>query len=343
MHPDAGGDLQVRSTLRILAVLVALASSACTLETTGAVKGDDRYLSRFDDAQELVVGHTVRISDINVGTVMDIELDGYEALVEFTLENGRTLPEGTTATVAVTSLLGENYLLLELPEDPENQPVLPPGSEVPSAGSAATVEELAVELLSITRAIRGRDLAAIVDAGAVGLGPRGDALHELIGTLGSVTENFAAQSEVFDSLLTDLDGLLSSLADDAADIGQTLELAADATGSLARQRERLVSVVEDLTRLAVTLDAEVLAPHRARLTRIVADLVPVVSVLTDDRAQLIRTVDQLVTVTERFPTAIHEGGVIAYAWLDDFNIDGLQFQTTEFGTALRNLLLGAPS
>lgn len=329
-------------TIRAVAPILAatLLATACTLETTGAIKGDARYSSRFDDAQELVVGHTVRISDVNVGTVLDIELDGYEAVVEFTVEDGRHLPEGTTASVQVTSLLGENYLALQLPEDPAGGPMLESGATLPSGGSTATIEELAIELLALTRAVQGRDLAAIVEAGAVGIGPRGAELNHLIGTVGSVTSSFAAQAEVFDALLTDLAGLLSTLADDSGDIGQTIELAADATGSLARQRERLVTVVGDLTALAGTLDAEVLAPHRERLTRIVGDLAPVVSLVADQRERLIRIIDQLVVVTERLPRSIHEGAIVAYAWVDELNFGDAQLGTTDLGAALGELLLG---
>lgn len=325
--------------------LVAVASTllgACTLETTGAIKGDGRYFSRFDDVQELVVGHTVRISDVNVGTVLDIELDGYEAVVEFTIEDGRRIPEGTTASVAVTSLLGENYVALELPDDPEGAPTVASGATLPSGRAIATIEEVATDLLTLTRAVQGRDAAAIIQAGASGIGPNGAALNELIRTVGAVTGDLAAQTETFDALLTDLDAVLTTFAASAPDIGTTIDLAAAATGSLARQRERIVAVVEDVTNLAVTLDAEVLAPHRARLTNIISDLRPVVALVADERERLVRTIEQLVVVTERLPTAIHEGAVVAYAWLDDFNVDGVQLQTTELGTALRDLLLGTP-
>lgn len=340
MHPDTRGGLPV-SLIRSLAAIVAAAllASACTLETTGAVKGEHTYFARFDDVQELVIGHTVRISDVNIGTVLGIELDGYEAVVEFTIENGRELPRGTSASIAMTSLLGENYVALRLPEDTD-APALEPGATLASGGTTASVEELAVELLALTRAVQGRDIAAIAEAGAVGIGPRGGELNELIGTVGTVTDGLASQVDVFDALLTDLDALLPTLAADAEAIGETIELAADATGSLARQRERLLTVVEDLTSLAVTLDAEVLAPHRARLTRLIDDLVPVVAVVEKERGRLIRTVEQLVTVTERLPTAIHESGVIAYALLDEFTLGDQQFQSTDLATALDELLLG---
>ena len=51
-------------------VVTGLLASACSLETTGAIKGDARYLGRFDDVQELAIGHTVRISDVNVGILV---------------------------------------------------------------------------------------------------------------------------------------------------------------------------------------------------------------------------------------------------------------------------------
>lgn len=329
---------RLRTLAAVLVAVVVLTS--CTLETTGAVKGDARFTARFDDVQELVVGHTVRISDVNVGTVLGIELDGYDAVVEFTIENGRTLPEGTTAAVSVTSLLGENYVSLQLPPEPETRPALVSGSELPAGNSTATIEELAIELLALTRAVQGRDVASIVEAGAVGLGERGDDLNELVRTVGSATEQFAAQSDTFAALLTEVDGLLSTLAPVAGEIGETVELAAEATGALAEQRARLVAVVEDLTALAVTLDDDVLTPYRAQLTRIIQDLVPVGDVVVAERERLIRTVEQLVIVTERLPGAVHEGGVIAYAWLDHFAFGELELRTTTIGQALGDLLQG---
>ena len=102
----------------------------------------------------------------------------------------------------------------------------------------------------------------------------------------------------------------------------------------------IVGLVENLTDLATTLDTEVLAPHREQLTRIISDLAPVVSEVANDRDTLIKAVEQLVVVTRRLPTAIHDGGVIGYAWLDDFNYGDVQLQTTTLGRALGALLLG---
>lgn len=329
-----------RLVLSLVASLCVLALGSCTLQTAGAPKGPARFYARFKDVQELVVGHTVRMSDVTIGTVLGIKLDGYEAVVKFTVEKGHKLPQGTTASISSTSLLGENYIDLRPPADAANEPALRSGATLPTAGGTATVEELAVQLLGLTRALQGRDVAAIVNAGAQGLGTRGDELHQLIGTVGSVTDTLARQSDAFDALLTNLDGLLKTLAPGAGNIGKTIDLAADATGSLARQRTRLVTLVQNLTELAATLDAKVLAPHRAQLTRIIADLAPVVGTITDDRDKLIRTIEQLVVVTQRLPTAIHDGGVVGYAWLDDFSYGGMTLQTTEFGRALGQLLTG---
>lgn len=330
----------IRARRAVALLLAAAVLAGCTLETMGAIKGDDRYFARFDDVQELTVGHTVRISDVNIGTVLGIELDGYEAVVEFTIENGRTLVEGTTASIAVTSLLGENFVALQLPGDTDGPP-LEPGSTLTSGSATATVEQLAVELLTVTRAVQGRDVAAIIEAGATGLGSRGRDLNTLIDTVASVTDNLAAQSAAFDALLTDLDTVVSTLAPVADDLATTIDLAADATGTLASQRERIVTTVEDLTNLARTLDDEVLAPHRQRLTAIIDDLQPFVAQVTDDRDRLIRIIDQLVVVTQRVPTAINHGNATAYAWVDEFHVGDLSLVTTVLGTTLRELLLGA--
>lgn len=305
------------SRLAGLLVLLSLVGAGCRLETATGAKGSASYTTRFADVQELALGHTVRISDVVVGTVVGIDLDGHQAVVEYSIVDGRDLPTGTSAAIASTSLLGENYVQLRLPEN--QGPTLASGTEIPSAGTGASVEELAIQLLALTRAIQGRDVASIVDAGAIALGPRGPQLNQLIGSIGDLSEGLAEQSTVLGDLLDDAEILLAALAPEAGTIGGAVEAAADASAALARQRARLVDTVDDLTTLAVALDAEVLAPHRARLDRILHDVVPVASLLEGERDRLSAILARVRIATERIPTAIFEGGALSYAWLHNFS------------------------
>lgn len=327
--------------LGLLAVL-ALAGTACRLETATGAKGSAAFETRFADVQELALGHTVRISDVVVGTVTGMELDGYDAVVEYSIVDGRDLPVGTTAAIASTSLLGENYVQLRLPDagaEAVGVEVLASGSEIPSAGTGASVEELAIQLLALTRAVQGRDVAAIVEAGAIAIGPRGQELGGLIGSVGDLAGGLAAQSAALGELLDNAEVLLAALAPEAATIGGAIDSAADASATLARQRERLVDTVEGITTLAVALDAEVLAPHRERLDRILADVVPVASLLESERDRLSAILARVRVAAERIPSAIFEGGALSYAWLHNFSFGGTAIDTdTSEGSTLADQL-----
>src|SRR5437868_3525467 len=98
-----------------LVAAVALTVSGCSYTTVGAPKGDLKLTATFDDAQGLVAGHSVKMSDVTVGSVTKVELDGYRAKATLSLEDGVTVPMGTRAEIKVTSLLGENYVELRLP------------------------------------------------------------------------------------------------------------------------------------------------------------------------------------------------------------------------------------
>ncbi|MER7541686.1 MlaD family protein [Spirillospora sp. NPDC127506] len=94
----------------LLVVAVALAVSGCSYQTAGAPKGDLTLTATFDDAQGLVAGHSVQMSDITIGTVTKVELVGYKARATLSIEDGIKIPKGTRAEIKVTSLLGENYV-----------------------------------------------------------------------------------------------------------------------------------------------------------------------------------------------------------------------------------------
>ena len=74
----------------LLVVAVALAVSGCSYQTAGAPKGDLTLTATFDDAQGLVAGHSVQMSDITIGTVTKVE---FREMTKSSLRrNGRTSP-----------------------------------------------------------------------------------------------------------------------------------------------------------------------------------------------------------------------------------------------------------
>ena len=84
----------------------------------GTDVGDDpiKVTVQFQDVLDLVPKSTVKVNDVSVGQVKDIELDGYHAEVTLELRNDTKLPDNAIAEIRQTSLLGEKFVSLSAPE-----------------------------------------------------------------------------------------------------------------------------------------------------------------------------------------------------------------------------------
>ena len=105
----------LRRTRLALGLLAAsLTLSACEFDVYslplpgGPDTGDDpiTVTAMFADVLDLVPKSTVKINDITVGAVTDVDLDGYTALVTMELQNDVDLPDDAVARLRQTSLLG---------------------------------------------------------------------------------------------------------------------------------------------------------------------------------------------------------------------------------------------
>jgi len=88
----------------------------------GADVGDDAYRVKveFRDVLDLVPQSAVRVDDIAVGRVEDVELKGYTALVTLVLRKDAELPDNAEAEIRQTSLLGEKFVSLGAPDQPSS-------------------------------------------------------------------------------------------------------------------------------------------------------------------------------------------------------------------------------
>jgi phospholipid/cholesterol/gamma-HCH transport system substrate-binding protein len=330
--------------IAILSVVVL--TTACTLQTAGAPKGALRITATFDDAQHLVAGHAVKASDVQVGTVTKVALDGYKAKITLSIVDGRKIPVGTTAVLGQTSLLGENYVQLRFPEhfDAVRGPFMRSGSAVPETQVDPSLEHVAEQGIEVLAAIQGGDLATIVDTGATGLGGRGEEMQRLIHQLADVGHVFGAQNGDLAAVVDGLGSLGSQLADHSDDIGALLDTLSGATRTLAGERDSIVSAVRGLTLLARALNDHVLDPHGRQLTTIVAQLDPIAASLGANTATLGKLLSGLAVTAERAPHAFNSANnVLLYAWIDSFRANNGTTTPLPGGAAAINSLLQPPT
>jgi len=114
-----------QARLGILAAVLAIVVSGCGFSPYklplpgGADLGDNPYTVKveFRDVLDLVPQSGVRVNDISVVKVTDVELKGWNAVVTLQINVATRLPDDARATIRQTSLLGEKFVSIAPPDD----------------------------------------------------------------------------------------------------------------------------------------------------------------------------------------------------------------------------------
>jgi phospholipid/cholesterol/gamma-HCH transport system substrate-binding protein len=298
--------------LALLSVLVG----ACSIQTAGAPSGSTNVYATFDDVQDLTPGHNVQASNVVVGSVRDIALDGHRARVRMSIVDDFRVPEGTSAVVRRTSLLGEYYVDLVLPDDTgaPGSRYLADGDVIDDATTQPDFEQLAEEAASVVGALTADDLAATIDAAAVGLGGRGQKLNQLVRDAGQVVGVLDDQQAAIAATVDSLAALGATLAPEADRLAGTIDRLAEASSTVAASRDRVVATMGALVELAKATNDVIIVPHAQRIADLLHDLEPTLGVLadrTDTLAQLIVNLDRFVAI---LPSAVHNEVLLLMAW-----------------------------
>jgi phospholipid/cholesterol/gamma-HCH transport system substrate-binding protein len=96
--------------------------------------------AEFRDVLDLVPDSTVKVNDVTVGKITNIELNGYTAQVTMQLRNDTKLPDNAVATIQQTSLLGEKFVELSAPPSGASSNPLSSGDVIPLAHTGQNPE-----------------------------------------------------------------------------------------------------------------------------------------------------------------------------------------------------------
>jgi phospholipid/cholesterol/gamma-HCH transport system substrate-binding protein len=293
---------------------VALAVSGCSYQTAGAPKGDLTLTATFDDAQGLVAGHSVQMSDITIGTVTKVELVGYKARATLSIEDGIKIPKGTRAEIKVTSLLGENYVDLQLPPGAsmDRGPFLASGSAITDTSVQPAFEEVVGQAGPLIQALAGDDVATVVNAGATALDGNGQKLNKTIAQASDLVRMFARQRIELGESIDRFAKLGRSLAKGDDALSEAPGQLERTTRMLNDDKEKIIKAVDRLTEMAHELNDKVLVGRIARFRRLLNDLDPVLQQLGGNRKRLTAVVDGIVAFSYKIPLASYDGQLLLY-------------------------------
>ena len=221
----------------------------------GADVGDEPYTVQveFLDALDLVPQSGVRVADVPVGRVEEIELDedDWTALVTISVNGDTELPANAVAAIQQSSLLGEKYVELAAPGNEDPQGSLEDGDRIPLDRTSRNVE--VEELLgALSLVLNGGGLAQLQTINR----ELGDALEgreaEIKDTL-SQLEAFVGglddQKEEINRALENANALAETLASRTGTIETALDTIGPGLEVINEQRDLLVSMLESLARL----------------------------------------------------------------------------------------------
>jgi phospholipid/cholesterol/gamma-HCH transport system substrate-binding protein len=249
----------------------------------GADLGDDPYRVKvhFQDVLDLVPQSAVKVDDVTVGRVDEIELDGYTAVVTVLVHKDIELPDNAVAKIRQTSLLGEKFVSLAPPpsggkgrlgdgdqiplersgRNPEVEEVLGALSLLLNGGGVAQLKTISTEL---SKALEGRE----ADVKSV--------LDQLDTFMSQIDENKDAIVQAIESL----NRLAVSLNRQEGAITGALDELPSALASIDRQRDDLVRMLQALNKLS-DVGTRVIRDSKAATIESLESLAPTLTKLAE--------------------------------------------------------------
>jgi phospholipid/cholesterol/gamma-HCH transport system substrate-binding protein len=181
--------------------------------------------AEFTDVLSLARDATVKYDGVTVGKVSEVGRDGWNARVKLQLRSDLGLPANVTARVAQTSLLGEKYVELTSPSDPQGR--LASGADIP-----------------LTRTSRGREVEEVL--GALSLLLNGGGLSQLH-TITAELDTALGDQTATTTFVRQLDTFVATLDRNRATIISTLSNVDRLTGQIARDHRTVEAALDQIT------------------------------------------------------------------------------------------------
>jgi phospholipid/cholesterol/gamma-HCH transport system substrate-binding protein len=225
--------------------VATLAMGACGGSSEMAVT------ARFADIGDLAPGAPVLMSDIQVGNVSGIDLQGYQAVVTMRLDPTAKVPQDVTARIRRTSLLGERVVDLQLPAGvPQNAPLLKDGDRIRLTVTRPDLEDLVRAGTDVLQPITASEVATLVNEGAKGFGGHGGDLRTVLDNFQQITHAYAGETGTIASLIDSLNQLNGTLAKNADAQGLSVKNTQRALDELDQEGAQLEAAIKSLARLA---------------------------------------------------------------------------------------------
>ncbi|GJF16012.1 hypothetical protein NGTWS0302_12950 [Mycolicibacterium cyprinidarum] len=297
--------LRARTSVGVVLLALTLVMSGCGWRglnslslpgVEGVGPGAFTIQAQMPDVDNVERNSRVRVGDVNVGTVTNIERQGWNALVTMALDGNVVLPANATAKVGQTSLLGSQHIELSAPADKPAEGRLKEGALIPlaSAGAFPTTEQA---LAAVALLLNGGGLGNVQDITAalsVAFTGRESDLRSLIDQVDIAVGHLDDQTDDIIATSESLNNLVGQIADQKPVVDRALKTIPDALAVLRDQRDSLSEALVQLGRFSA-LAADSANQTKDALVQELNDLGPVLQSLADAGPALTRALSFLPT------------------------------------------------
>ena len=288
--------------LAALLVISLISSSCAVLGFKSDCKGTE-VIANFEQVGDLVENANVQSSDVVIGTISDIELDGWNARATMCLEDDQDIPKNSEAVVRSTSLLGEKFI--DLRPTAEEPPYLEDGDviDVDRTSKATELEDVFARLATILGTGNLEKLNQFTSAQAKILRNHAGDLRTVLSDLKSFTDVLASSKEDLGMAVDSLDSVSRTVLDDSGVLKDFIRSFADSSGVLANQKTALQDLLFSLERFS-DISAQLLRETEAGLNSQFDDLRPVLRVAVRNSQNLSKGLRTLARFTQWFPESM---------------------------------------
>jgi phospholipid/cholesterol/gamma-HCH transport system substrate-binding protein len=277
-------------------------SSCAVLGFETACKGTE-IIGKFAQVGDLVENANVQSSDVKIGTIKKIELDGWEARVTMCLNAEEKIPADVLAVVRTTSLLGEKFVDLQPQSDGE--PYLKDGDILTSdqTDKATELEEIFAKLAGVLGTGNLEQINRFTSAQANILRDHADELRSVLLDLRDFTDLLADRKSEIAGAVDHLDSVASTLVDQAPILERFLESFSESSGVLADNKNGLRTLLFSLDRFT-KVSVQLLERTDDNLNRQLNDLRPVLETLVANSTNVRKALTTLASFARYWPESM---------------------------------------
>lgn len=293
-----------RTRLALGLLAVSLSLTACDFDVYslplpgGPDTGDDPITVRaqFADVLDLVPKSTVKVNDVTVGKVTDVDLDGYTAIVTMELDGDVDLPDNAVAQLRQTSLLGEKFVDLAAPATGASDEPLGDGDliELDSTGRNPEVEEVLGALSLVLNGGGVAQLKTIASELNKALEGREDSARSVLQQVDTLVGTLDDNKEDIVDAIERLNQLALSVRQQQGTIDDALDELPSALRSLDSQREDLVKMLQSLNELG-DVGVRVINASKDTTIETIRQLQPVLTELVNSGDSFVKAINVSLT------------------------------------------------